>query len=136
MSNLFFVVSSYLSILTGAISILTLLFTLIVHHRFKKEMLAATREKDFEMAISSYDLTTIGGYLYKNLGPFNLADYGTDTRIRRRLNKIIEKFNEFLGEPEEVASPPRREFGETQFIPRAASELLAAKSEIQNGRIW
>jgi hypothetical protein len=91
------------------------------------------KERVFETAIKSDDLTTLGNYFYREVGSVSLSEYASDERVQERIGVALERLRDFLGEPETAIPSEPSAKAEVELV---HSEFQDAKTQIRAGKTW
>ena len=104
-----------LSITGATLSVLTTIYSFVEKRRLTAKAIREASEKEFEQALGSSDIVVLGNYLYSRIGSFNVEDYSSDEKVRKKVTQFLGRLDEFLGEEaEEPTQPP-------QELPQAMS---------------
>ena len=141
MEDLFSVLSNSLSVvagLTGLVSVSTTIVSMYLSRRSKTSALKNAEEKEFQAAIQSSNLKTLGDYLYKGIGEIRVGDFSSDPKVRERVTDLVERLDEFLREPEDKDKSEKPEFeqkGSIEYV-QHDPDLIEARSQLESGNLW
>ena len=127
-----------LSITGATLSVLTTIYSFVEKRRLTAKAIREASEKEFEQALGSSDIVVLGNYLYSRIGSFNVEDYSSDEKVRKKVTQFLGRLDEFLGEEAEEPTQPPQELPQAMSPtgPPIPPELQKAQDELRNGRIW
>ena len=102
MSFPFELITSTTSIIAGLSSVISTVFIYLKNKRDQKNKIAKTKEEEFENVLSSNEISTLGEYLDNNLGHFNIHEYTYSKEVEKKVDKYLEKIQEFVGTSEKI----------------------------------
>jgi hypothetical protein len=105
-----------------------------------------TESDEFESAIASDHLPTVGAYLRNNLGGIGVKDYLNDSTTQDRVNRYVKRLDELVklpegdeatsGAPEATSIAFDLEEDPFSTRPNDSSAVASAINKIRNGESW
>jgi hypothetical protein len=142
-SDRFSQLTAILGAVIGIVSVAVVLAEWYVSRSRARAALESATESVFGAAIRSDELKQVGSYLYDRLGAFKIADYAADVTVRRRVERLLNRARDFIGEsgqkePDSVGptSYSPRDSPTTYPEPSSTLELSTAERELRSGNIW
>jgi len=126
------------SLLTGLLSVLASLVSLLLAHYKKKSAMGAFEEVRLEQILKSSEIVPLGRYLDNTLSKVTVAQYTSSDTISAQVDQYMNRIREFVGTTEEVQSQPVSTHPPevplwTLEIPAALKPVL---DELATGESW
>lgn len=81
----------------------------VVRRQIERRQLKEIDEARFNRVVESDSLRILGGYLESAVAPITLESYAYDSKVRRRVDRVLELLTDYLGRPEEIRATPKAE---------------------------
>lgn len=100
--------------------------------------LQSAEEAMFSAALESDDLLTLGDYLNSTLGEFTIYEYTARPQVEKRVNRMLERVAEFVGETAEIkpvfsGESPAGLGRNQRDLPK---QFLEVKAGLDSGESW
>jgi hypothetical protein len=81
-------------------------FKQISEWREARKKLHAADKEEFQAALASESLRSLGSYLDKSLGPFLVTEYANNAEVKSRVDLFLARLQEYVGSSGEVKPEP------------------------------
>ena len=140
MEGLFERVTVTASVFAGLTSCFLWMATMIRSHRAQKRKLKEAEAKKISSVLAEDDITTLGAYVDNVIGPFNMREYATNSKVERRVDAYIERVQEYIGTPEDIAREREEAPRQADLPPTLDSQLphefQPILQELRFGESW
>lgn len=142
MQNLFGLISIYLASITGITSISLAIFSYLIKSLIAHYKLTETDEIKFKNVLNSDNIIILGKYLDDTLGRFNIHEYASNTKVQNRVDKYLEKIQNFIGTNEEIIKEEEIQRGigkiglEEIHQDKFPKEFNLVLKEVRTGEPW
>lgn len=130
--------ASTASVMAGLLSVASTVFAYLRNRKNERDKLRRAQEKEFEAVSGSSDINVLGQYLDETLGQFNVHEYTSSQEVEKRVNKYLEKIQEFVGTTEAVSREEKPERLEeiVEPVEGVSGEFQTVVDELRLGETW
>ena len=103
-----------------------------------RSKLNSAKENDFQSALTSESLDTLGNYLDHSLGQFTLSEYAHNREVGKKVDLFIARLKDYIG-PESQGPMPATKNLDTPVSYRSVvmdNELRNVEHKLANGLMW
>jgi hypothetical protein len=128
----------FLAVSLGALSSFATILAAWQARNIRLNKLKAAKESRFAEALASDDISVLGAYLEDVVGDFTVLEYASSTEVTQRVDRYLEKVEEFLGTPSEIEEklPDTRRELLPEEREKVAHEYDKVLEQLRTGESW
>ena len=136
--NTFSQVVSFTGVFASIVSLILTAITFFYAIYSQRRKLQESEESRFANVLESDNITDLGNYLDETIGQFTIHEYTSSSDIANRVDKYIERIQEFVGTEEQISSAPTTEPPEEIDLEyeNLPGEFRPIFEELRTGEPW